>query len=171
MKLVFDGRTYGSSGFDGNDGETVCYSFYEYSLLMNDGRHDFRPHAHYSTRSSLERRAALKRFLIERDSLNCKYCKSTLTYDEATIDHYFPPWYWGDDTDGLDRTSNLVLACERCNRIKGKKLPWGFTIYPEPTNVIQRLRRWAILKKTHTVMIFNGKRTITGKRIPYGKGA
>lgn len=55
-----------------------------------------------------------KAFLVERDGLRCHYCDAMMTYNEAQIDHIVPQM-----RGGTDAPSNLVLACSRCNNLKG----------------------------------------------------
>ena len=55
-----------------------------------------------------------KAFIVERDGLRCHYCDSMMKYDEAQIDHKVPRV-----RGGTDAPHNLVLACARCNNIKG----------------------------------------------------
>ena len=55
-----------------------------------------------------------KRFLVERDGLRCHYCDRLMEYAEAQIDHKVPRV-----RGGTDAPHNLVLACARCNNIKG----------------------------------------------------
>lgn len=55
-----------------------------------------------------------KPFLVERDGLRCHYCDTLMKYDEAQIDHKIPRV-----RGGTDAPHNLVLACARCNNIKG----------------------------------------------------
>jgi len=55
-----------------------------------------------------------KNYLVERDGLRCHYCDTLMKYDEAQIDHKIPRV-----RGGTDAPHNLVLACARCNNIKG----------------------------------------------------
>ncbi len=56
----------------------------------------------------------------------CVYCAAELEFDFATIDHVHPLSHGGASAPG-----NLVLACARCNRLKGDMLPTEFFIrYP-----------------------------------------
>ncbi len=47
----------------------------------------------------------------------CFYCSKRLTVNSATRDHLWPKTY------GYKLGGNVVLACEKCNRKKGKRLP------------------------------------------------
>lgn len=56
----------------------------------------------------------------------CVYCAATLEFDFATLDHVYPLSHGGAHVSG-----NVVLACGRCNRLKGDLLPSEFFIrYP-----------------------------------------
>jgi hypothetical protein len=57
--------------------------------------------------------------IMRRDAYNCQYCKVARATE---IDHV-QPWKQG----GLTIASNLVAACEQCNRSKGGRTPaeWG----------------------------------------------
>ena len=55
-----------------------------------------------------------KPFIVERDGLRCHYCDVLMKYDEAQIDHKVPRV-----RGGTDAPHNLVLACARCNNVKG----------------------------------------------------
>lgn len=54
-------------------------------------------------------------------SRRCVYCASPLEFDFATLDHVYPLSHGGAHVAG-----NLVLACGRCNRLKGDLLPGEF---------------------------------------------
>jgi 5-methylcytosine-specific restriction endonuclease McrA len=51
----------------------------------------------------------------------CVYCAALLDFDYATLDHVHPLAHGGAHVPG-----NVVLACERCNRLKGDMLPTDF---------------------------------------------
>jgi 5-methylcytosine-specific restriction endonuclease McrA len=51
----------------------------------------------------------------------CVYCAATLEFDFATLDHVYPLSRGGAHAPG-----NLVMACGRCNRLKGDLLPNEF---------------------------------------------
>lgn len=55
-----------------------------------------------------------KKMLVERDGLRCHYCDTIMTYNEAQVDHVL-----AKARGGTDSPTNLVLACARCNNIKG----------------------------------------------------
>ena len=55
-----------------------------------------------------------KKMVVERDGLRCHYCDMLMTYNEAQVDHVV-----AKARGGTDSPTNLVLACPRCNRIKG----------------------------------------------------
>jgi hypothetical protein len=156
---VFDGKTYGPLGFTREDGEGVCYSFYQIEQRLKN--------LHYSSTSSgsSRQRRKIKSYLIYRDGLHCKYCNKPMERKQATVDHFVPVKMWQSwlavDGDN-DTIANLVLACQRCNLIKGNKSPVGFEIRPAPTNwrlkMYIRLRRYV----TKVWLVLNGTRTITG---------
>jgi 5-methylcytosine-specific restriction endonuclease McrA len=54
-------------------------------------------------------------------SRRCVYCAARLEFDFATLDHVHPLAHGGTHVPG-----NLVLACARCNRLKGDLLPTEF---------------------------------------------
>jgi len=41
----------------------------------------------------------------------CHYCRASVRYDDATVEHLMPVLL-----GGTDDMSNLRIACERCNR-------------------------------------------------------
>jgi 5-methylcytosine-specific restriction endonuclease McrA len=49
-----------------------------------------------------------------QDQRVCSYCGKKLTFREATVDHIIP-----QDSGGQTCYSNLTLACQRCNCLKG----------------------------------------------------
>ena len=49
------------------------------------------------------------------------YCAAPLEFDFATLDHVHPLSHGGAHAQG-----NVVLACARCNRLKGDLLPNEF---------------------------------------------
>lgn len=53
--------------------------------------------------------------IMWRDAYTCRYCKVARATE---IDHV-QPWIQG----GLTVASNLIAACERCNRSKGGRTP------------------------------------------------
>ena len=68
----------------------------------------------------------------------CQYCMRDIPFHEATRDHYHPK-----SKGGTDHDFNLVLACKRCNRLKGDAFPYknrhGFEVAPKPLPVIHIL--------------------------------
>jgi hypothetical protein len=55
-----------------------------------------------------------KKFIVTRDGLYCHYCNKLMTYNEAQVDHVI-----AKARGGSDAPNNLVLACSRCNMMKG----------------------------------------------------
>ena len=47
----------------------------------------------------------------------CTYCKKSIRFSQADIDHI-----WPQSRGGPDSHWNLVIACQSCNRSKGKKI-------------------------------------------------
>ena len=63
----------------------------------------------------------MKRATMRDCGRRCVYCAATLEFDFATLDHVYPLSHGGAHVPG-----NLVLACGRCNRLKGDLLPNEF---------------------------------------------
>ena len=59
-----------------------------------------------------------RRNLFLRDNMTCQYCGRTPPNDELTIDHIIPRSRGGKTT-----WDNVVLACARCNTLKGSRMP------------------------------------------------
>ena len=70
-----------------------------------------------------------RRNLYRRDSFACQYCGAKPGQQELSIDHVIPRSRGGTST-----WENCVLACMRCNRKKGSKLPHeaGLVLRKEP---------------------------------------
>jgi 5-methylcytosine-specific restriction endonuclease McrA len=51
----------------------------------------------------------------------CVYCATGLDLETATLDHVYPLAHGGAHHPG-----NVVLACNRCNRLKSDLLPYDF---------------------------------------------
>ena len=64
---------------------------------------------------------AIKRAAMRDCGRRCVYCAEALEFDFATLDHVYPLSHGGAHVAG-----NLVLACGRCNRLKGDLLPNEF---------------------------------------------
>jgi 5-methylcytosine-specific restriction endonuclease McrA len=148
---VFNGRVYGPLGFTKEDGEGVCFSFYEMEQKI-------KKHHIYSSSGN---RKALKNYLYIRDDGICKYCKTPLSYKESTIDHYYPPEAWHvDDIDEYNRCTNLVLCCYPCNFYKGKKMPDKFIIYDRNDRRFRTIARRKFRKAiTNIKLTLNGTKT------------
>ena len=72
--------------------------------------------------------------ILKRDDNTCQYCGKNKS--EITIDHILPK-----DKGGNDTWNNLVVACKRCNMIKGNYLLKDIDMYLirkpfEPTKII-----------------------------------
>ncbi|HEY6826868.1 MAG TPA: HNH endonuclease signature motif containing protein [Gemmatimonadaceae bacterium] len=64
---------------------------------------------------------AIKRAAMRDCGRRCVYCAAALDFDFATLDHVHPLSQGGAHVPG-----NVVLACARCNRLKGNMLPTEF---------------------------------------------
>lgn len=64
---------------------------------------------------------AIKRAAMRDCDRRCVYCAALLDFDLATLDHVHPLAHGGAHVAG-----NVVLACARCNRLKGDLLPNEF---------------------------------------------
>ena len=64
----------------------------------------------------------LKMLVYMRSKGRCHYCDIELRISEATMDHRLPV-----SRGGRTVLDNLVLACESCNRTKGRKTSEEFT--------------------------------------------
>lgn len=64
---------------------------------------------------------AIKRAAMRDCSRRCVYCAAELEFDFATLDHVHPLSHGGANAPG-----NVVLACGRCNRLKGDLMPTEF---------------------------------------------
>lgn len=71
--------------------------------------------------SSGHLKRAIKRAAMRDCDRRCVYCAAPLDFDVATIDHVHPLAHGGAHAPG-----NVVLACARCNRLKGDLLPTEF---------------------------------------------
>jgi 5-methylcytosine-specific restriction endonuclease McrA len=58
--------------------------------------------------------------ILNSQRSKCYYCHIDIRIG-ATIDHYIPL-----SRDGVHETSNIVMACDTCNKQKGSKLPDEF---------------------------------------------
>jgi 5-methylcytosine-specific restriction endonuclease McrA len=64
---------------------------------------------------------AIKRATLRDCGWRCVYCATALDLDSATLDHVYPLAHGGAHHPG-----NVVLACNRCNRLKSDLLPYDF---------------------------------------------
>jgi 5-methylcytosine-specific restriction endonuclease McrA len=69
----------------------------------------------------LRQKRAVKRATLRDCGRRCVYCATLLEYDDATLDHVWPIAH-----GGAHHPANLVIACLRCNRLKGDLLPADF---------------------------------------------
>ena len=49
---------------------------------------------------------------------NCHWCKQSMTFGEATIDHVIPL-----SLGGINHLNNYVLSCHPCNNARGNSIP------------------------------------------------
>lgn len=71
-------------------------------------------------RSDVEYRHVLRSRLIVRDGPRCHYCREVFTERrKSTFDHV-----WPRSLGGRDWALNLVLACARCNSVRGCDVTW-----------------------------------------------
>lgn len=81
----------------------------------------------------------LKRQIFERDGRVCQYCGDT-DAERYEVEHVVPQRRWGPN-----HPANLVIACIRCNRVKGRQIwvPVNFDAitadYPEWRAEVRRL--------------------------------
>lgn len=59
----------------------------------------------------------LRDMVYRRDAGQCQYCGELVTYADCNIDHVVP-WHAG----GRSEMSNLVVACQPCNKAKGRAI-------------------------------------------------
>ena len=71
--------------------------------------------------ASGHQKRAIKYAAMRDCNRRCVYCAAPLDFDVATLDHVHPLAHGGAHVAG-----NLVLACARCNRLKGDLLPTEF---------------------------------------------
>lgn len=58
--------------------------------------------------------AAMRKRIFERDGHNCQYCGDTNAF-EYIVEHVIPA-----AIGGVAKEHNLVIACHKCNTIKGR---------------------------------------------------
>jgi 5-methylcytosine-specific restriction endonuclease McrA len=91
-------------------------------------RHPRSPRGAPATRRtfSLHAKRTVKKAAIRDCGRRCVYCAVPLTLETATLDHVYPL-----AKGGAHHPGNLVVACARCNRLKGDLMPveW-FARYP-----------------------------------------
>jgi 5-methylcytosine-specific restriction endonuclease McrA len=84
-----------------------------------------RGSCHHSRRAAARhpkhQKRAVKRATMRDCSRRCVYCATPLTPEFATLDHVLPVSRGGTHAPG-----NLVIACFRCNQLKGDALPLDF---------------------------------------------
>jgi 5-methylcytosine-specific restriction endonuclease McrA len=56
-----------------------------------------------------------------REDPHCRYCERPVEFKSAALSHWIPR-----SRGGENHPSNLVLACEECDRSKGNRLPEDF---------------------------------------------
>ncbi len=78
-----------------------------------------RLHRHFGYRPRHNGDSVSLRTLYKLYKGVCQYCLREIPFSEATKDHYYPK-----SKGGTNHEFNLVLACKRCNRIKGDAFPY-----------------------------------------------
>ena len=63
----------------------------------------------------------IREYVIERDGSICCYCDKVLTEQSITLDHIVP-----DSKRGTFNTTNLTVACAKCNNKRGNRLFFEF---------------------------------------------
>lgn len=91
-------------------------------------RGKFRGHAHENCQSLFRKFEAvtterladprLRRFILDRDGEQCRYCGQAVSMENAQIDHLIP---WS--RAGRTLPQNLVTSCRRCNLRKSAIAP------------------------------------------------
>jgi len=56
----------------------------------------------------------LREKVLSRDCFRCRYCRRSVTNENANVDH-LKPWPWG-----MTEMGNLVASCRPCNQAKGR---------------------------------------------------
>lgn len=72
------------------------------------------------------RAAAFKNAQSDHGWYHCAYCGRPIRKKDADVDHMIPR-----ALGGTNDASNLCIACQRCNRQKGKMDPEEYGIYQE----------------------------------------
>lgn len=74
----------------------------------------------------LDRRPAFTRFnVFLRDQWKCQYCATDFKTHDLTFDHVIPR-----SRGGRTSWENIVAACQKCNTVKGSKMPHEVSMYP-----------------------------------------
>jgi len=58
-----------------------------------------------------------------RDNYTCQYCGHEYLANQLTYDHVIPKSKWDYNTGSPTNWTNIVTACNNCNRKKGNKTP------------------------------------------------
>ena len=91
---------------------------YSYGLvaLKDDNRFEVR---NTYSRDYEDNRSALRQSIYWRDGSFCAYCAKSIQMDKGNVDHVIPRSAWTSEWLWLaDDSSNLVAACEDCNKDK-----------------------------------------------------
>jgi len=74
----------------------------------------------------MDRKPAFTRFnVFLRDQWKCQYCASDFKTHDLTFDHVIPR-----SRGGRTSWENIVAACQKCNTVKGSKMPHEVSMYP-----------------------------------------
>jgi len=66
-----------------------------------------------------------KKNVFWRDRYTCQYCNNIFPQDLLTLDHVTPRSKGGPKT-----WDNIVTSCQKCNQLKGNKLPHEVNMFP-----------------------------------------
>lgn len=95
------------------------YNFSDQKLTIRlDALKDIRDN---SSQKSIDNRGIkreLKEYIVRRDNKQCVYCDQTLLGKSLNFDHFIPLSLGGESL-----ASNIVLSCDKCNKIKGMQHP------------------------------------------------
>lgn len=99
-------------------GSTIIYHTGFWARLASDTGHGrieiLKPNSAQWGRSPIA--SNIREEVEQRDRLKCRYCGKKVKRGQYELDHVIPY-----SQGGPDAVDNLVIACKKCNRQKGKK--------------------------------------------------